>query len=95
MKEDFYQFYLSQHQNRTCRRLHFVGTIIAMIFLVSSILTQKWILLIGALFGGYGPAWIGHFFFEKNRPATFKYPLKSFMSDFRMFYEILTRKIPW
>ena len=95
MQKDFYQFYLSQHQNPICRRLHFFGTIVALIFLLSSFVTQKWSLLFGALFGGYGPAWVGHFFFEKNRPATFKYPLQSFFSDFRLFYDILRGKIPW
>jgi hypothetical protein len=68
---DFYEFYLSEHANRTSRRLHFVGTSLALILLLTAALTANpWWILAG-LVAGYAFAWVGHFFFEKNRPATF------------------------
>ena len=89
----FYPFYLSEHANRTSRRLHFLGTSIGLFFLLHAIATlNPWWLLIGFL-QGYAFAWVGHFFFEKNRPATFTYPLYSFMGDWVMWKEILTGKI--
>jgi len=92
---DFYVFYLSQHQNKTCRRLHFIGTFFALSSLCLIAYFNSFKLIFIPVLFGYLPAWIGHLFFEKNKPATFKYPLRSLLSDFRMFYEILTRKIPW
>ena len=90
---DFYPFYLSEHANRTCRRLHFVGTSLGLLCLVSAIATgNPWWLLAGSV-AGYLFAWIGHFFFEKNRPATFTYPLYSFMGDWVMWRDLLARKI--
>jgi hypothetical protein len=89
---EFYPFYLSEHSNRTSRRLHFTGTSIALILLVTAIITQTWWLILVALVQGYAFAWVGHFFFEKNRPATFRYPLLSFMGDWRMWWEILIGK---
>ena len=90
---DFYPFYLSEHTNRTCRRLHFAGTTIGLICLLSAVVTgNAWWVLRG-LVAGYLFAWIGHFFFEKNRPATFTYPLYSFMGDWAMWRDILARKI--
>ena len=89
---EFYPFYLGEHQNRTCRRLHFVGTSFALGFIVLAILRgdPRW--LLAALLSGYAFAWVGHFFFEKNRPATFKYPLWSLMGDWRMFFETVSGK---
>lgn len=92
---DFYPFYLSEHMNRTSRRLHFVGTSIAVVLLVAVLVTQNWWLLLVGLVQGYAFAWIGHFFFEHNRPATFKYPRYSFMGDWRMWWEILTGRMPF
>ena len=90
---EFYPFYLSEHSNRTCRRLHFVGTSLGLLCLVSAIATgNPWWLLAG-LVAGYLFAWVGHFFFEKNRPATFTYPLYSFMGDWVMWRDILARRI--
>ena len=89
---DFYPFYLDEHKNLVSRRLHFVGTSIALVILVTALLTQSWWLLLVALIQGYAFAWVGHFFFERNRPATFKYPGYSLMGDWRMWWEILTRK---
>ena len=89
---DFYPFYLDEHKNLVSRRLHFVGTSIALVILVTALLTQSWWLLLVALIQGYAFAWVGHFFFERNRPATFKYPGYSLMGDWRMWWKILTRK---
>lgn len=90
---EFYSFYLSEHSDKLNRRLHFTGTLLALITLVFVIFTQKWILLILLPVFGYGFAWLGHFFIEKNKPATFKYPLYSLMGDMVMFKDILAGKI--
>ncbi len=92
---DFYPFYLDEHKNRVSRRLHFVGTSIALIILVTAVVTQSWWLLVAALVQGYAFAWVGHFFFERNRPATFKYPAYSLMGDWRLWWEILSGKRPF
>jgi hypothetical protein len=90
---EFYPFYLSEHANRTSRRLHFVGTSIAVLCLLTAVASlNPWWLLVG-LVQGYAFAWAGHFFFEKNRPATFSYPLKSFAGDWVMWKDILVGKI--
>ena len=90
---EFYRFYLSEHANRTSRRLHFAGTSLAVFFLLHAIATlNPWWLLVGFV-QGYAFAWVGHFFFEKNRPATFAYPLYSFVGDWVMWKEILTGRI--
>jgi hypothetical protein len=90
---EFYPFYLSEHANPTCRRLHFVGTTLVIAFLATAFLTRNAWWLLGALVAGYGFAWIGHFFFEHNRPATFTYPVYSFIGDWVMFKDVLTGKI--
>jgi hypothetical protein len=90
---EFYPFYLSEHANPTCRRLHFVGTTLVIAFLATAFLTRNAWWLVGALLAGYGCAWIGHFFFEHNRPATFTYPVYSFIGDWVMFKDLLTGKI--
>jgi|GEM_PF-139251 hypothetical protein len=72
---EFYPFYLSEHRNRTCRRLHFAGSLLVLGLLVSALITRVWWLLLLMPVAGYGLAWVGHFVFEKNRPATFTYPL--------------------
>ena len=92
---DFYPFYLSEHTNRVSRRLHFVGTSLALALLVAAALTQAWWLVALALVQGYGFAWVGHFFFEHNKSATFKYPRFSFMGDWRLWWDIVTGKIPY
>jgi hypothetical protein len=92
---DFYPFYLDEHKNLVSRRLHFVGTSIALFILMTALVTQSWWLLLAALIQGYAFAWVGHFFFERNKPATFKYPGYSLMGDWRMWWEILTRKRPF
>jgi hypothetical protein len=90
--EDFYPFYLGEHRNPTCRRLHFAGTSIGVALLVTAVVTQRWWLIAVALVQGYAFAWVGHYFFEHNRPATFKYPLFSFMGDWRLWWDILRGK---
>ncbi|MEO7200869.1 MAG: DUF962 domain-containing protein [Dokdonella sp.] len=92
---EFYPFYLSEHSNRTSRRLHFVGSTLVLLFLAAALLMRQpgWLLLV--LVVGYGFAWVGHFFFEKNRPATFKYPFYSLMGDWKMFADILRGRIPF
>lgn len=90
---EFYPFYLGEHQNKTCRRLHVIGSLLVLVVLFYAIFRQQWQLLWLLPIIGYGFAWIGHFFFEKNRPATFKYPLYSFMGDWVMLWQVLTGKI--
>ena len=91
---DFYPFYLSEHSNQTSRRLHFTGTSIAVVLIVAALITQRWWLFAVALVQGYAFAWVGHFFFEHNKPATFKYPGFSLMGDWRLWWELLTGKLP-
>lgn len=90
--KEFYPFYLSEHLNRTCRLLHFIGTSILLMVFVGAVVTQTWQALWTIPFIGYGFAWVGHFFFEKNTPATFQYPLYSLASDFIMFKDLLIGK---
>jgi hypothetical protein len=91
---EFYPFYLSEHADRTCRRLHFAGSTLVLLVLVAALATQHWMLLWLLPLLGYGFAWAGHFFFEHNRPATFTYPLYSFAGDWVMYWQILTGRIP-
>lgn len=91
--EEFYPFYLSQHQNKLCRRLHFVGSTLGLVGLGAAIVTGKKRYIAAGIVAGYGCAWVGHFFFEHNKPATFKYPVYSFMGDWVMFKDMLTGKI--
>ncbi len=93
--KEFYPFYLREHQNGTCRTLHFIGTLILLIVLIWSIYTSTWVALWSIPVIGYGFAWTGHFFFEKNKPATFQYPFYSLVSDFIMFKDLLIGKEPF
>jgi len=90
---EFYPFYLSEHTHPTCRRLHFIGSTLVLLVVIVAIARRdvRWLWL--APVAGYGFAWIGHFFFEKNRPATFSHPLYSFVGDWAMFRDILARRI--
>jgi len=90
---EFYPFYLSQHANRMCRELHFVGSTLALACLAALLLTANLWWLPGALLSGYGFAWIGHFGFEKNRPATFSQPFYSLMGDWVMYWQMLTGQV--
>lgn len=91
--EEFYPFYLKEHSNKICRLLHVIGTTIVLALVFTSIIHLNPYWLIFVPIAGYGFAWVGHFFFEKNQPATFKYPLWSFQSDFKMYFDILANKI--
>ena len=90
---EFYPLYLAEHSNRMCRRLHFVGSTAALGCLFVAIATRQPIYLVYGILAGYGFAWIGHFFFEKNKPASFKRPLYSFMGDWVMYKDIWTGKV--
>ena len=90
---EFYPFYLSQHSDRTCRRLHFVGTTLGALAVLHSFATLYFWWLLAGVAAGYAFAWVGHFFFEKNRPATFTHPLYSFMGDWVMWKETLSGRI--
>ena len=92
---EFYPFYLAEHRNTTCRRLHFIGSTLVLALLISVIASQLWALLWLIPVIGYGFAWIGHFFFEHNKPATFKHPLYSFIGDWVMAKDMLIGKIPF
>ena len=89
----FYPFYLSEHSNITCRRLHFVGSSLGLVCLAMLFATGRPQYLLYGLLCGYAFAWVGHFVFEKNRPATFKYPFFSFAGDWVMWKDILTGRI--
>ena len=89
----FYPYYLCEHGNPQNRLLHFIGTGLIIVFLIAGIILQNWWLIAAIPFCGYGFAWLGHFFIEKNRPATFTYPLFSLGSDFVMFWHILTGQL--
>ena len=91
--EEFYPFYLAEHSNLTCRRLHFIGTTIGIVLFATAFYTQNWWLILLGFVQGYAWAWVGHFFFEHNKPATFKYPLLSFRGDWVMYKDMLTGKI--
>ncbi|WP_295475831.1 DUF962 domain-containing protein [uncultured Pseudomonas sp.] len=91
----FYPFYLQEHLNSTCRRLHFVGTSLVIFLLAFGIGSGRWWLLWLVPLAGYGFAWIGHFIFEKNRPATFQHPFYSLLGDFMMFRDMLLGRVPF
>lgn len=90
---EFYQFYLTEHSKMWTRIFHFVGTFLVLWVVGYVIYSGKERFLWYLPIVGYGIAWLSHLIFEKNKPATFKYPLWSLLSDFRMFFELLTGKI--
>ena len=89
---EFYPYYLQQHSDRRCRRLHFIGSTLVLACIVLAITVNPWWLL-GMPLAGYGCAWIGHFVFEKNRPATFKHPLYSLIGDWVMYAQMLHGRV--
>lgn len=91
--KDFYPYYLTEHSNSVNRLMHFIGTSLLIAVVLFAALIQNWFLLFLVPVIGYGFAWVGHFFIEKNRPATFTYPFYSLASDFVMFWHILTGQI--
>ena len=90
---EFYPYYLAEHSDRTCRRLHFIGSSFGLALLLAAVVTTTWWLIPVAFVQGYAWAWVGHFFFEHNKPATFKYPWMSFKGDWVMWKDMLTGKI--
>lgn len=90
---EFYPFYLEEHQNLTCRRLHFVGSSLIIAIVLYALYSQAWSVLWLLPVVGYGFAWVGHFFFEHNKPATFQYPFYSLLGDWVMFKDILVGKL--
>ena len=92
---EFYPYYLTQHANRMCRRAHFIGSSSALAALAQYVdsLNPWWILV--SVVSGYGGAWVGHFFYENNRPASFTQPLYSFRADWVMYWQMLTGKLSW
>ncbi|WP_342655847.1 DUF962 domain-containing protein [Pseudomonas sp. F3-2] len=92
---DFYPYYLQEHRDSTCRRLHFVGTSLVIAIMAIALLSANWVLLWVLPLAGYTFAWVGHFFFEKNRPATFKHPFYSLLGDFVMYKDMLIGRVPF
>jgi hypothetical protein len=90
---EFWAFYLGEHSRAGTRTLHFLGTLLGLGLLAAAVVAWDWRLLLAALVAGYGFAWLGHAFVERNRPATFRYPLWSFLSDFRMLGCWLTGRL--
>jgi hypothetical protein len=90
---EFYPFYLGEHANLTCRRLHVIGTTGVLGVLLAAAFTGNpwWLVLVPLL--GYGFAWVGHFAFEKNKPATFRHPLYSLMGDWVMYFDVLRGRV--
>jgi hypothetical protein len=90
---DFWPYYLREHAKPETRAIHFFGTGLATFSLLAFVATgNPWFVAL-ALIGGYAPAWIAHFFVEKNRPATFRYPLWSLVSDYRMAFVWLSGRL--
>ena len=92
---EFYPYYLMEHRNLTSRILHFIGTGLVVLCLIAALLFHSYYFLLVMPVVGYGFAWVGHFFFEKNKPATFKYPRYSLASDFMLFWDLLSGKQPF
>jgi len=90
---EFWPYYLSEHSKTATRVVHGLGILLALVFLGAAIAIGRWWLFPLALVPGYGFAWVGHYFIEKNRPATFTYPLWSFIGDWKMLALMLTGKL--
>ena len=90
---EFWPFYVTEHSKQGTRILHLVGTTTSIALLIYLIATGLWWLFPLAFIPGYGCAWLAHFLIEKNRPATFKYPLWSFLADYKMIALMVTGKI--
>jgi len=91
--KEFYPYYLSEHRHPVCRALHYIGSCLVLVVLAVALLTQLWQLLWLLPVIGYGFAWVGHFFFEHNKPATFQYPLYSLAADWVMLKDFVTGRL--
>nr|WP_297348909.1 DUF962 domain-containing protein [uncultured Glaciecola sp.] len=90
---EFYPYYLSEHANSTCRLLHFIGSWLVLFLIGYAVMTSQFALFWFIPAIGYGFAWVGHFFYEHNKPATFQYPFYSLMGDWVMFKDILIGRV--
>ena len=90
---EFYPYYLSEHKDPVCRRLHYMGSTLVLVILVTLAVTGLWSYWWLMLLAGYGFAWVGHFKFEHNKPATFKYPFYSLAADWVMYKDFLTGQL--
>ena len=90
---EFWDFYVAEHSEPLTRLLHFVGTSLGLVLLVRILRSGNWIYLPLCFVVGYAFAWGAHFFVEHNKPATFKYPLWSFISDYKMMWFMLTGRM--
>ncbi len=90
---DFYPYYLAEHSDPTCRLLHFIGSWLIVVLWIVVFATQHWWWLLATPVIGYGFAWVGHFFFERNKPATFDYPFYSLIGDWVMWKDMMTGRI--
>jgi len=91
--QEFWPFYLKEHSSSTNRNLHFIGTSLVIGLLAYAVISQKWLLLWIVPVAGYSFAWVGHFFVERNKPATFRHPLWSLIADFKMWFYIVTFRL--
>jgi hypothetical protein len=90
---EFWPFYLREHRKSLTRALHFTGTSLSILLILSALALRRPLLVVPAILCGYAFAWVGHFFVEHNKPATFKYPLWSFAADLRMLAFALTGRL--
>jgi len=90
---EFYPYYLSEHKDPVCRRLHYIGSTLVLAILAALVVTGLWGYWWLMLLAGYGFAWLGHFKFEHNKPATFKYPFYSLAADWVMYKDFLTGQL--
>jgi hypothetical protein len=90
---EFWPFYVAEHSRPATRLLHLIGTTAGLTLVIYFIVSGRWWLFPLGLIAGYGCAWFAHFFIEKNKPATFKYPLWSFMGDYKMIALMLTGRM--
>ena len=93
--KNYYNHYLSLHQNKWCRCLHIVGNLATLGFICAMVYTEMWLILLLTPFIVYPFAWSGHFFFEKNKPAAWNNPLKAKACDWKMMWDILRGHIKW
>ena len=92
---EFWPFYVAEHSRPATRVLHLIGTTLGVALVIYFIATGRWWLFLLGFAPGYGLAWLAHFLVEKNRPATFKYPLWSLLGDYKMIALMLTGKMRW